>query len=229
MLTQPLTSYLDVQDAHGMQPCHPSNQSPSLSRWIVVQSNLASLVRYLTRLFDVYSKLLVVRIDLHFEYNYEAFSNVDLAKKHLDDFFNNMRHNSLFNHKVGYVWKFEYGQSRGNHFHVALFFDGHYVQRDEWLSHQICRYWGDVITKGYGTFDNCNANKDRYTDPCLGVIDYREMEKRQCLLHALSYLVKADDTRQFCPSSEYGRLRTFGHGAMPPLPVSKVGRPRLQA
>jgi hypothetical protein len=177
----------------------------------------------------VYSKLLVVRIDLHFDNDYEASHHVTFAKKHLDDFFNNMRHNSLFKHKVGYVWKLEYGEERGYHFHVALFFDGHYVQRDEWLSHQICRYWTDVITKGKGTFDNCNANKDRYTFPCLGMINYCDTALRAILVSALGYLVKQDEyIRQVTPMTESGRLRTFGHGVMPALKVSKVGRPRLQ-
>lgn len=226
MLTTPPTE----QDAYGLLSSHIGTPSAPQARWEVVPSNLTSLETYLNRLFDVYSRLLVIRIDLHFDYDYDAWRDITMAKKHLDDLFNNMRHNMLFKHKVGHVWKLEHGQSRGNHFHVVLFFDGHYVQRDEWLSHQISRYWVDVITKGYGTFDNCNANKDRYTDPCTGVIDYRDTAKRQCLLHALSYLAKEDETiRQLPWPSAPGRLRTFGHGAMPPINVRRVGRPRLLA
>ncbi|MEE9929629.1 YagK/YfjJ domain-containing protein [Microvirgula aerodenitrificans] len=213
--------------AYGLLSNHRSTSSAPQTKWDVVPSNLTSLATYLNRLFDVYSRLLVIRIDLHFDYDYDAWWDITIAKKHLNDLFNNMRHNMLFKHKVGYVWKLEHGQSRGNHFHVVLFFDGHYVQRDEWLSHQICRYWADVITKGYGTFDNCNANKDRYTNPCTGLIDYHATAKRQCLLHALSYLAKEDDTiRQLHRPSESDRLRTFGHGSRPPLPASKMGRPR---
>jgi hypothetical protein len=197
--------------------------------WAVVQSNLHSLTTYVGRLFEVYSRLLVIRVDLHFDYEYDAWRNIALAKKHLDDFFNNMRHNALFKDKVGYVWKLEHGMQRGNHFHVVLFFDGHHVQRDEWLSHQVCRYWVDVVTKGYGTFYNCNANKDCYLDPCTGVIDYHDTEARQRLLHALSYLTKEDDIiRQLPLPSECGKLRTFGHGAMSLLSACKMGRPRQQ-
>ena len=64
------------------------------------------------------------------------------------DFFSQMQHLQLFDHKVGHVWKLERNETRGYYFHLALFLNGQ-EPVDEYLGLKILNCW-EAITKGGG-------------------------------------------------------------------------------
>lgn len=159
--------------------------------------NAASATHYINHLFDRYSKLLVLRIDLG--YKKATFNKKNIDKDYAqiqndrDRFFNNMRHNALFKRKVGYISKLEYGLDKGFHYHLILFFDGSKAQRDQYLASKICQYWNENITQGQGNAFNCHAKKDKYRFMGIGKISYTDTVLRNNLIqHVVRYLIKPD-------------------------------------
>lgn len=192
--------------------------------------NAASAISYINHLFDRYCKLLVLRIDLG--YQREAFKGLNdteayaMIKRDRDTFFNNMRHNHLFKHRVGFISKLEYGLDKGFHYHLILFFDGSKTQKDLYLAKQICRYWNINITRGLGNAYNCHQKKSDYRFKGIGKISYHDTVLRDNLInYVVRYLIKPDlFARVVIPGNAKG-THIFERGQMKSLKASK-GRKR---
>lgn len=153
--------------------------------------NKRELDRYVDALFDRYSRLLVLRVDLSYRKEYSDIS-LERAVSDRMRLFENARANRLFSEMVGFIWKLEHGQDKGFHFHVMFFYDGSKVRQDGSIAQQIGRYWSDVITKGKGMYFNCNADKWRYKRCGIGMIAHDDYQLRGGLRDAIAYLTKAD-------------------------------------
>jgi len=179
--------------------------------------------KYLDALQDRYSKLCVVRVDFGYKKDENNEVNVTLeeANKHIDKLLNNRRNNSIFKDNVGYVIKTEYTEDKGVHNHAVLFFDGNKVQNDKYKGDQIGNYW-ETITKGNGSYHNCN--RSNYKNNATGMLDYRDVEKREKLDNAMSYLVKEEQSIKAIKENE--KCRAIRRGTVPKS-KGKVGRPRI--
>ncbi|ATG88309.1 YagK/YfjJ domain-containing protein [Methylomonas koyamae] len=190
------------------------------------KKNHDGMMRYIDSLFEHYSRLVVIRLDLYEDG--PIMSQSDIQKKYWQakhDFrhlLNNARMYSLFDARVGYIWSLEYGPERGFHYHLVLFFDGSQVRDDVYLAREIGEYWL-YITKSRGDYWNCNANKEKYGQLGIGTIHYSDLEKINCLKQAAAYLVKVDHYVRML-TADNGR--TFGRGEILPPRTSTVGRPR---
>ncbi|QPK62896.1 inovirus-type Gp2 protein [Methylomonas sp. LL1] len=191
------------------------------------KKNREGMMRYIDSLFEHYSRLVVIRLDLHEDR--PIMSHNDIEKKYWQakyDFkrlLNNAKMNSLFDAMVGYIWSLEYGPERGYHYHLVLFFDGSQVRDDVYLAWQIGDYWKSVITNGRGSYWNCNDKKAGYHHLGIGMINYSDVEKINNLKQAAAYLIKVDHyVRMLTPDNG----RTFGRGEILPPRTSTVGRPR---
>lgn len=189
--------------------------------------NHDGMVRYIDSLFEHYSRLTVIRLDL-----YEAgpiLSQSDIEKKYwqakydLKHLLNNAKMNNLFAAMVGYIWTLEYGPERGYHYHLVLFFDGSQVRDDVFRAWEIGEYWKVVITNGRGSYWNCNAEKSKYPHLGIGMIHHSEVEKINNLKQAAAYLIKIDHYVRML-TSDNGR--TFGRGEILPPRTGNMGRPR---
>ena len=181
--------------------------------------NYKELTEYVDSLFESYSRLLVLRVDLSYSKEYSGTEQTQAARdlKHL---LGNARSNKMFAAMVGYVWKLEHGAKKGFHYHVMFFFDGSKVREDVTLAKRIGEYWVDVVTKGRGLYYNCNAVKYVYSSCGIGMINHADTELREGLRKALIYLTKAD---------LYMKLQTEGRGmgrGARPGPKDSRGRPR---
>ena len=185
------------------------------------------LVEYVDALFDhVRSRLIVIRLDLDYRRDPSEAMKVGQAQDDLKHFFNNMRSKpSLFDDHVGSIWKLEDGDSRGEHFHVVLFFTNDRLSNDCHRAEQIGRYWENVITKGRGTYFNCNrpSEKAKQTKLCIGRIEYYDDEMRYNLLYPLAYFCKDEQNIRAKPKQ---KSRTYGRGKMPPERGRQTGRLR---
>lgn len=188
--------------------------------------NFLSIKKYVNTIFENYSRILVLRIDFGYKKDFVGEVNEYSAHRHREQFLNNMRSNSLFDNLLGYVWRLEYGEEKGHHFHFAFFYDGAKSKKDEYLAFKIGRYWEEQITKGNGLHHNCNMNKANYKKLGIGMIGHDETEKRQHLMLALSYLTKKD---QYLRKKVPGRCRVIGKGVMPAPDIKRLGRPRRSA
>ncbi|WP_177325191.1 YagK/YfjJ domain-containing protein [Pseudomonas umsongensis] len=173
--------------------------------------NYKELTEYVDALFERYSRLLVLRVDLGYREQHSKTTQAE-AKQNREHLFRNTRSNKLFGDMVGYIWKLEHGPDKGFHYHMIFFFDGSKVREDGTLVKRIGQYWLDVITKGRGVYYNCNADKSRYKSCGIGMVDHRDSSMRDTLNSlAVPYLTKTD---------LYMKLQTTGRG------MGKMERPR---
>jgi hypothetical protein len=186
--------------------------------------NFKSACSYVNALFDRFARLLVIRLDLYFndQKQGEQTSLAD-AQSHFNHFLNNRRNNSSFSSVVGYIWKLEYGEHRGHHFHVMLFLDGSKAHKDAFIGNEIGNYWKKV-TDEKGHFYNANMNKAGYKSVGIGMINHNEIEKRNTLLEVVvRYFFKQD---QYLKMKYSKKLRTYGRGEISAKRTSSLGRPR---
>jgi len=180
--------------------------------------------KYVDALQEKYSKLCVVRLDLG--YKKDETNKVDItlekANKDINRLLNNRRNNSTFDNNVGYVLKTEYGENRDIHFHSYFFYDGQKVQKDMIKGEDIGKYWSENITNKQGTYYNCNRN-DYKNNHAVGILDYRDTEKRRKLDIAMEYLVK--DEQSIEALKENKKDRAIRRGTMPKS-KGNIGRPR---
>lgn len=197
----------------------------------LLNQNYQSLVDYLDSLFAQHARLLVIRIDFGYSKKTrrattegEVLLEYSQAKADLEHLLNNRRSNSLFQHLLGYIWKLEYGLSKGFHFHTIFLFDGSKVQQDINIAQMVGEYWNTTVTQGRGVYFNCNAKKDEYSSLGIGMINYDDHELRKNLNKAAEYLVKSD---YFVRIVSQGIGRTFGKGICK-AKKNKQGRPRKE-
>ncbi len=199
-------------------------------------SNFEGLRTLVSRLFEHYSRLMVVRVDLGFKKYCPALtgnrntkaSDVVAAKAVFKQFLRNMRSKTdIYEHVVGYAWKAEIGTLRGVHFHVVLFFDGSKVRQDASYGEMVGKRWRDVITEGDGHYYNCNRRKNSYKECGVGMVCHSDTEKRDVLNNrVLPYLTKSTSLLK----ADFGkRCRTFGRSELPKRNQKKLGRQRRRS
>jgi hypothetical protein len=183
---------------------------------------------YIDWLFERYSRLLVVRLDLGFRKTNDPGHEevtIDQAQKYLSRFLNAKRSNKIFNDLVGYVWKLEYGELKGYHFHLLIFLDGSETQRDIYRGLLMGQYWIS-LTKGAGVFYISNFKKryfERRRRLGIGMISHFEKDKRENLDSILRYFFKPD---QYLREKPAKRTRAWGKGEISSLDRPRRGRPR---
>lgn len=178
-----------------------------------------SMIAPVVRSLQACKRVLVIREDFLYRNDGGKQPTVEQVAKDLAKLLNNRRHNAIFCHLVGYVWKIEVGLLRGPHIHCIFLFDGNFVQKDDHHSLEIGRYWEEVITEKRGTFEACNAKKRRYRDLGIGMIHVTDVDKLMVLGKIIDYLSK---TTQAMRSPG---VRSFGTSLAPRAPKSNMGRP----
>ncbi|MDE9615433.1 inovirus Gp2 family protein [Citrobacter portucalensis] len=188
--------------------------------------NLAGALAYVDHLFEHHSRLLVIRVDLSYQ-KVNVKNNVvsaDITRLHRKCLFKRVQSHSLFEHCLGYIWKLEYGQYKGFHYHTCFFFDACKVRADVTLARCIGEFWKKEITDGKGLYFNCNAIASHYAQSGIGDIHYTNHTKRSALQKAITYLAKVDTAvRLTLPKGG----RTFGRSEYVVRQGKKRGRPRL--
>ena len=182
-----------------------------------VTRNRASLNRYVNTLFEQHAKILVIRVDLHYNRAVTSATALDDRDRYLRVV------KRRFDYLLGYIWKLEYGASRGFHYHMTFLFNGTKRQRDLVLGRLLGELW--VALTEDGSYHNCNARRDKYQSynrDGLGNIPYSDLARRDNLLFALDYLTKHDEA---VLAELPERYRTFGKMELPEW-SAVAGRPR---
>ena len=204
--------------------CHsPCFNARVINRQREHNRNFREYSEYVNGLFSRWSRLLVVRIDLSYLVEHDEQNNrtrhlvtLEDVKADLKRLLSNKRHNTIFDDLVGYVWKLEYGDLKGYHYHLILLFNGNNVKGDFKKGKEIGEYWRDVITKGRGYYFNCNGKKSDYAHLGIGMINAEGEEDahlRFNLIHyVMRYLVKSD---QYLKVKLKMNDRSIGKGLMP--------------
>jgi len=193
----------------------------------MVNKRIDSNKEYIDALQDKYSKLCVVRVDLAYKKPHSDDIKLDEANNDFNRMMRNRRSKpSVFKDQVGYVCKKEYTKEKGMHFHAVFFYDGQRVKGDVKKAIDIGDYWKEQITNKKGSYYNCNLNaKEEYGEKnALGMLDYRDIKKRENLDTSVGYLCK-DDHQDIAPVKSNQKDRAFVRGTIPKS-KGNIGRPR---
>lgn len=184
---------------------------------------LESTKKYIDDLSKKYSKLNIVRVDLGYTKEDSKSITFEDASKDLNKMLNNTRSKpTVFGEMIGYITKKELGEDKGVHIHVAIIYNGNIVREDITKAQQIGEYWKNNITKGKGVFHNCSKNE--YKNKAVGVIDYKDEEKRKIFDEkVLTYLCKDEQSINSLKTNIKDRAFTRG---IAPKKKSNAGRPR---
>ena len=183
---------------------------------------LESSKEYMDALQERCSKLNVVRVDLAYKKPYSDDISLEDANKDMKHMLSNRRTKpTIFKDNVGYILKKEYTKDKGVHIHAMFMFDGQRVQKDAYKADQVGTYWQETITKGSGSYFNCN--REEYKQNGIGMLDHKDSEKRKILdEEVLTYLCK--DEQDITPMKNNKREKAFSKGLVPKK--SNKGRPR---
>lgn len=192
--------------------------------------NERALNGYVDKLFKRCSRMLIVRVDLYYpsdDREVELTGNTVSAKalqRDRERFIRQLKRCKFWNHQLGYCWKLEHGARKGFHYHWLFFFDGARVREDVTIGMLLGEVWESVVgcDKVYW---NCNAFKDKYQNPGIGMVSHFDSEKRFGLKKAIAYLTKPD---YHLSLSDQLVGRTFGKSIIRARSPSTVGRPRTR-
>lgn len=116
-----------------------------------------SFEEYIDTLFNRHSKLLVIRVDLHYRMDIPHTKTIGDVVKDFTHYRNCERWiNDIYEGKVGYARLIEYGQGKGFHIHYMVFYDGSKRRADAWIADRIGALW-NRSTQGLGYHWNCNT------------------------------------------------------------------------
>ena len=194
-------------------------------------------VGYIRQLLKVYSRLLVVRMDLSLMRDQQtllknAYSLKEIHSKHdlvhikacVKKLLNNKRNNPVMKMVVGYILRFEYTVRTGFHVHCYFLFNGDKNLEDITLAQSIGKLWNKV-TQGQGTSYICNMKKDSYRHCAIGMVHYADTTKLGYLYKTFDYICK---TSQLFDFTNMKGARGFQLGEAPKK-TSNAGRPRKYA
>lgn len=151
------------------------------------------------------SRVLIIRLDVRFSKTQNP--SIDQVKKDLRTFLRHAGRTKNLN-ILGYIWKLEFGQRRGFHYHFIFILDSRDHSKEIKLAQQIGQIWEKVIGVE-GTFHNCHfkAVNNQYDKLAIGRLHRHEQQKYQYLLELLRYFAKKD---QFILHKNIGKERTLG-------------------
>jgi hypothetical protein len=184
------------------------------------ENNTKSLVVYAEDLFNHYSKLLIVRVDLG--YTNEAKNNVDIDRfyRHFEVMRNRLSNkDTFFKDLQGYSWAIEQGKQKGYHVHLLLIYDGAKVQNGSYYAQRTGEKWQE-ITKDEGSYFNLNCNEYKNKlrragcEIGLGMLSRNNEGDWDLLLAVIGYLtlVREDKVMQRLRVKVEKNMQTFGKG-----------------
>lgn len=177
-----------------------------------VREYLARLYETIAAAVNRHSKVLAIRVDLHFPQYYGTFSDDVLSNDYLSKFIKvlrrRLRHHGVQKHQSGqrihnpdfeYVWAREYGPTSSKpHFHFLLLFNGHafntlgdFSSDHESLFNRIGESWGEAL--GIHVAEGCKFTHYPEGGSCL--IKSRDPEGVEAVFRRASYLAKVESKR----------------------------------
>ncbi|MCU4316384.1 inovirus Gp2 family protein [Acinetobacter bereziniae] len=170
-----------------------------------------------------FSKLLVIRIDFCWKGSIEDDSTSNVMKPNFAQLLKGFHHSKDLPNIVGYLWKLEFGEKKGYHYHCIFFMDGNKFQSDTHYAEIIGQRWTE-ITLGKGYYFNCHRDKIKYRHLAIGMARHSDQTFFDNLDQVLVYICKQD---QFLIDKRLlGKVHTFGTSKCTKQPKT-VGRPRL--
>lgn len=197
------------------------------------RKNRQSIRKLLKSIYQARAKVLVLRIDLWYEYfgarndkqtNEPKFfrDDIDCIANHRNEFITHLRE-AFGKNLLGYVWRLEYGLMKGYHLHFLIMLDGQSHFKDVFICQSLGEHWKNEVTKKQGGYFNCNAYKHKYKRLAIGMTNYADEEKTSAIELIVKYLTKFDLLFQVKAGNSH---RTLGRSGLWKPPLTKKGRRR---
>lgn len=171
----------------------------------------ARLEGYLREKLRWYARTLILRVDLSYPKYFpidifEVYQDIDALRAIIG-----MRY-GIFEDLIGYVIDIEQGaDTKGYHIHAAFLLPGHLHQRDGYLVRQCGEQWKE-ITRGYGIFHSCNAEKDKFErrgQRGVGMIHRDNQKDFENAVRTVGYLSELDKDDQYLRIRPMGRRSLY--------------------
>lgn len=191
------------------------------------ERRLKSIQYWLANAFDRFSRLLVLRIDLHF---HDRLGN-DLTPKKSKEWFQKFtlglqERTKLAKGYVGYAGVLEYGANQNYHIHAIFLYDAAVRDNITYTTAQLADYWKELTDGGGYAFD-CSRSKNAHRYRGIGVIHYTNEEALKELFHVVApYICKRDKFFRVQPSGARGFWRSGLTEKTPRYERKRVGRQR---
>lgn len=191
-----------------------------------------ALSGYTRRMLRSTARTLIVRLDLGYVGGASAQVTITRVCQDLEDFLYPRGFSPLFAHLKGYAWSIEQGKNgKGFHIHILLFFDGSKIRNDVGLGFALGNFWRNGVTRGAGTYRNCNAHKKNYKRCGIGMIHRDNDEECENAVEFAQYLPKGGPFKD--RDDQYLRIRlpvmhAYQTGQEPGV-VRGPGRPSMAA
>lgn len=111
---------------------------------------------YLDQLFDEYTNLTFIAVDLTFPY---ATITTDEMQRFFTKLIRNGKNHQALKHRVGHLYKWEYNEAKGIYCRTIFIFPAASVIDILTQIEVIHNYWNDNITNGAGTVHNAKLSK----------------------------------------------------------------------
>lgn len=187
--------------------------------------NTGSLKEYLTQLFAHCSRLLVVRVDLHYQIEHRSDVSVGDFNEHMAALRERMSNKKgCFKGLEGFAWSLEQGykQTEGHenkgslHCHLLLLYNGAKKNNGYHSGRSVGEKWVSM-TDGQGSYFNCNDPK--YFNAFkmkgtlgIGMINRNNAIEVQNAVSSGLYLTTKQDKYEQRLKAMLPNMRTFGHG-----------------
>lgn len=130
-----------------------------------VKNRLERLRTLTEGLFEHYSRILVVRVDLKYRTSNQYLVNIEMFYEHIQMLCNRMANKSkCFRYLQAYAWCLEQAPLGGYHVHLYLIYSGSKCTYDGKLARWVGRIWMEEITEGLGYYWNCHTRKNADED-----------------------------------------------------------------
>ena len=175
-----------------------------------VKNRLERLRTLAEGLFEHYSRILVVRVDLKYRTSNQHLVNIEMFYEHVQMLCNRMANkNKCFEHLQAYAWCLEQAPLGGYHVHLYLIYSGSKCTYDGKLARWVGRIWMDEITEGLGSYWNCHTGKGADEDQDNGTEvgdQINTEEKSNKYLNGLGMIVRVDPRGKERLAAVYGYL-----------------------
>ncbi|NKJ47193.1 hypothetical protein CIC12_10650 [Burkholderia sp. SG-MS1] len=196
-----------------------------LEKWNTSQAKqrFKAMMRHVHKYFRKRRRIFVIRMDLYYREELAVGVSIDLAKAHHALLVNRLRAlTHVRTDLVGGIWKLEWTQRKGHHFHWVFMFDGSRVQDAQTWFERIDAQWCNVVPEDAG-YTHC-GNYDKHRQIGTGMIHLDNDPETLEIFEekVIGYLAKKDQA--LCVKAA-GGSDTWGTFTPAGKRTSNAGRP----
>ena len=173
-----------------------------------------ALCRQQSKLFERYSKVLMIRTDFHWSADTERFKYGDEHQFSIEMSYLMVQLSSCPG-VIGYSWVLEESLNRGLHAHAVIYVNGQ-QHRKKWGFNSVIENLWKAETEGEGYIYHC-SDKGDYRHDIRRPINFDDTKGRKAMRYVVNYLAK-DEQKPFEPIYHISRL--------PDVNNKPIGRPR---